>query len=170
MALGREGPTVQMGASIAHIIAPWFVRNKDDERVVLAAGAGAGLAVAFNAPIGGSVFVFEELTTNFTPWLLVATLSAAVFAVGVMRWMIGNKYVFFVIPEITPKQSVVWWFVLLGGLLGIAGTAYNLLSLRLLDLTERFGKYPAVARAGFIGAVVGLVAFFAPALVVAETF
>jgi CIC family chloride channel protein len=88
-----------------------------------------------------------------------------VFAVGVMRWMIGNKYVFFVIPEITPKQSVVWWFVLLGGLLGIAGAAYNLLSLRLLDLTERFGRYPAVARAAFIGAVVGLVAFFAPALV-----
>ena len=104
MALGREGPTVQMGASIGHLIAPWFVRNKDDERVVLAAGAGAGLAVAFNAPIGGSVFVFEELTTNFTPLLLVATLSAALFAVGVMRWMIGNHYVFFVIPDVTPVQ------------------------------------------------------------------
>jgi chloride channel protein, CIC family len=54
MALGREGPTVQMGASIGHIVAPWFVTDRDDERVVLAAGAEAGLAVAFNAPIGGS--------------------------------------------------------------------------------------------------------------------
>ena len=165
MALGREGPTVQMGASIGHIIAPWFVRDKDDQRVVLAAGAGAGLAVAFNAPIGGSVFVFEELTTNFTPWLLVATLSAALFAVGVMRWMIGNQYVFFVIPDLTPKETVTWSFLLLGGVLGAVGAGYNLLSLRLLDLTEKFAKYPALVRSAFIGAAVGLVAFFAPALV-----
>ena len=165
MALGREGPTVQMGASIGHIIAPWFVREKDDERVVLAAGAGAGLAVAFNAPVGGSVFVFEELTSSFTPWLLVATLSAASFAVAVMRWMIGNQYVFFVLPGNAPGGSIDWFFLLLGGLLGVAGAAYNALSLRLLDLTEKFAKYPPVARAAFIGAVVGLVAFLAPALV-----
>jgi CIC family chloride channel protein len=165
MALGREGPTVQMGASIGHIIAPWFVKSEDDHRVVLAAGAGAGLAVAFNAPIGGSVFVFEELTTNFTPWLLVATLSAALFAVGVMRWMIGNQYVFFVIPDNLPNQSVVWWFLLLGGVLGVVGAAYNLISLRLLDLTEKLWKSPALVKAAFIGAVVGVVAYFAPALV-----
>src|SRR5271169_3328477 len=90
MALGREGPTVQMGATIGHIISRWFVREKDDRRLVLAAGAGAGLAVAFNAPVGGSVFVFEELTTSFTPWLLVATLSAASVAVWIMRLMLGN--------------------------------------------------------------------------------
>jgi len=165
MALGREGPTVQMGASLAHIIAPWLVRDEADQRVVLAAGAGAGLAVAFNAPIGGSVFVFEELTTSFTPWLLVATLSAATFAVSVMRWMIGNQYVFLVLPGMPPTGSIVWFFLLLGGLLGAAGAAYNLLSLRLLDLSEKFSKYPAVARAAFIGAVVGLVAWFAPAFV-----
>lgn len=123
MALGREGPTVQMGASIGHIIAPWFVREKDDERVVLAAGAGAGLAVAFNAPVGGSVFVFEELTNSFTPWLLVATLSAATFAVGVMRWMIGNQYVFSVLPGNAPGGPIDWFFLLLGGLLGVAGAA-----------------------------------------------
>jgi CIC family chloride channel protein len=165
MALGREGPTVQMGASIGHIIAPWFLKSSDDERVVLAAGAGAGLAVAFNAPIGGSVFVFEELTTNFTPWLLVATLSAALFAVGVMRWMIGNQYVFFVIPDNIPKQSVVWWFLLLGAVLGVVGAAYNLVSIRLLDLSEKLWKYPKLVKTAFIGAVVGLVAYFAPPLV-----
>src|SRR5208283_4978780 len=165
MALGREGPTVQMGATIGHIVAPWLVREKDDRRLVLAAGAGAGLAVAFNAPVGGSVFVFEELTTSFTPWLLVATLSAATFAVAVMRWMIGNQYVFFVLPGSAPIGRIEWYFLMLGGLLGVAGAAYNALSLRLLDLTEKLSQYPAVARAAFIGAVVGLVAFFAPALV-----
>jgi chloride channel protein, CIC family len=165
MALGREGPTVQMGATIGHIIAPWLVRERDDQRMVLAAGAGAGLAVAFNAPVGGSVFVFEELTSSFTPWLLVATLSAATFAVAVMRWMIGNQYVFFVLPGSAPGGRIAWFFLLLGGLLGAAGAAYNALSLCLLDLSDRLSRYPTVTRAAFIGAAVGLVAFFAPALV-----
>ncbi len=165
MALGREGPTVQMGASLGRLVAPLLVRDEADQRLVLAAGAGAGLAVAFNAPIGGSVFVFEELTSSFTPWLLVATLSAATFAVGTMRWMIGNQSVFFVLPGNPPGGSVVWYFLLLGALLGVAGAAYNALSLWLLDVTQKLAKYPALVRAGFIGAVVGLVAWFAPALV-----
>ena len=165
MALGREGPTVQMGSTIARLVASLIVREKDDEKVVLAAGAGAGLAVAFNAPIGGSVFVFEELTSSFTPWLLVATLSAASFAVAVMRWMIGNQYVFFVLPGNLIGGSIDWWFLVLGGLLGAVGAAYNYVSLRFLDVAEKMSKYPAVLRAGLVGAVVGLVAFFAPAIV-----
>ena len=165
MALGREGPTVQMGASIGQLVAPLLVREEGDRRVVLAAGAGAGLAVAFNAPIGGSVFVFEELTSSFTPWLLVATLSAATFAIAVMRAMIGNQAVFFVLPGVAPNGSIGWSFLLLGGLLGISGAAYNALSMRLLDITDKLSKYPSLARAALIGAVVGLVAWFAPAIV-----
>ncbi len=165
MALGREGPTVQMGATIGGMVAPLLVKDKADQKVVLAAGSGAGLAVAFNAPIGGSVFVFEELTSSFTPLLLLATLSAATFAVAVMRWMIGNQYVFFVLPGATPLGASHWFFLLLGGLLGATGAAYNRLTLWLLDLSEKFSRYPAVLRAAAIGGVVGLVAFFAPAVV-----
>ena len=61
-ALGREGPTVQMGAALGTFWARLLLRNAPDQSVINAAGAGAGLAVAFNAPIGASVFVFEELT------------------------------------------------------------------------------------------------------------
>ena len=70
-----------MGASLSDAASGLLLKNDEDKRVIEAAGAGAGLAVAFNAPIGGSVFVFEELTTSFTPWLLVATLAATTFAV-----------------------------------------------------------------------------------------
>ena len=52
LALGREGPTVQMGASIGHFLAIAFRRNQDDVKALLAAGAGAGLATAFSAPSG----------------------------------------------------------------------------------------------------------------------
>ena len=61
LALGREGPTVQMGASLAHLVGKIFGRSWADCRVLIAAGAGAGLGTAFNAPIAGAVFVLEEL-------------------------------------------------------------------------------------------------------------
>lgn len=53
LALGREGPSVQMGASIAYQVGRLFRRGRADCRALLAAGAGAGLATAFNAPIAG---------------------------------------------------------------------------------------------------------------------
>jgi CIC family chloride channel protein len=58
LALGRQGLTVQMGATIGTIAAKALVNEEADRPVVAAACAGAGLAVAFNAPAGGSAFVF----------------------------------------------------------------------------------------------------------------
>src|SRR5215467_9356399 len=61
LALGREGPSVQMGASLSHLVAVAFRRNWPDCRALMAAGAGAGLATAFNAPMATAIFVLEEL-------------------------------------------------------------------------------------------------------------
>ena len=65
LALGREGPSVQMGASIAFLTGRLCRMSWSDCRVLLAAGAGAGLATAFNAPIAGAIFVLEELVQRF---------------------------------------------------------------------------------------------------------
>src|SRR4029077_19440818 len=82
LALGREGPSVQMGASVANLLGAIFRRNGDDCRVLLAAGAGAGLATAFNAPIGGAVFVLEELARRFDTRITIATLGASAGAIA----------------------------------------------------------------------------------------
>ncbi len=63
LALGREGPSVQMGASIGSLVARKFHLKQDDHVALLAACGGAGLATAFNAPIAGAVFVLEELNS-----------------------------------------------------------------------------------------------------------
>src|SRR4029077_6716434 len=65
LALRREGPCVQMGATLAHLLGKTFGRNSAARRSLLAAGAGAGLAAAFNAPLAGAVFVLEELIRQF---------------------------------------------------------------------------------------------------------
>ena len=75
LALGREGPSVQMGASVGHLVGNICRREWPDCRALLAAGAGAGLATAFNAPMAGAVFVLEELVRRFEFGIAVAALG-----------------------------------------------------------------------------------------------
>ncbi len=121
LALGREGPTVQMGAALGWLISHRLINDDQDKKVIGAAGAGAGLAVAFNAPLGGSIFVFEELTGRITPWLLVATLAAALVGVWTMRMMLGNGLDY----EVRQVSFIEAWrigpFLALGALLGAVG-------------------------------------------------
>ncbi len=165
LALGREGPTVQMGASFGQWSSHFLIKQEEDRRVVDAASAGAGLAVAFNAPIGGSIFVFEELTTSFTPWLLIATLTAATVAVWLMRLMLGNV-LDFTVPQVSPTESWNKWpFLVLGALLGGLGAIYNAVIMGLLRISDKISTISSLQRAAIIGAVVGVVAWFVPAMV-----
>ena len=165
LALGREGPTVQMGATLSRFISRFLTEDDQDGKVIEAAGAGAGLAVAFNAPVGGSIFVFEELTSSFTPWLLVATLAACSVAVWIMRGMLGNTLDFTVQHVNATHDWKVAPFLALGALLGAVGALYNTVTVGLLRLSDRLSGISSVCRAAFIGATIGLVAWFAPSLV-----
>ncbi|MFZ0840776.1 MAG: chloride channel protein, partial [Xanthobacteraceae bacterium] len=90
LALGREGPSVQMGANVANWIGKLFRRAWPDCRVLLAAGAGAGLATAFNSPIAGAVFVLEELGRKFELRIAIAALGASTAAITVARLFLGD--------------------------------------------------------------------------------
>jgi len=165
LALGREGPTVQMGAAIGTAWARRFLPHAPDRTIMNAAGAGAGLAVAFNAPIGASIFVFEELTQSFTPRLVLATIGAGAMAAVVLRIMLGNTLDF---DAGRPGESALWHlpvFFALGAALGGVGAAYNALTLRLLAIAESMRSLPSLARAAVVGAVIGLTGWFWPSLV-----
>lgn len=165
LALGREGPSVQMGASIAHSTALLFRRGAPDCRVMLGAGAGAGLATAFNAPLAGSIFVLEELLRRFDTRVTVATLGASAGAITVSRWILGDA------PDLTigPLPYAAFGhlplFLVLGVIAGILGAAYNRATTGLLDAGGRIRLAPVELRAGVIGALVGALAWFAPGAV-----
>jgi chloride channel protein, CIC family len=164
LALGLEGPTVQMGSSLAFWGSKWLLRDEADRKVVGAAGAGAGLGVAFNAPVGGAVFVFEELTSSFTPWLLVATLAAASAAVWAMRLLLGNN-IHFTVNHITSNETqMLTPYLALGAMLGAVGALYNRVSVALLRFSDRLVRITSVYWATLVGAGVGLVVWFAPNL------
>ncbi|EPC55986.1 chloride channel protein, partial [Lacticaseibacillus paracasei subsp. paracasei Lpp37] len=59
--LGREGPSIQLGASVGQGLAARFKLSGTDRRLLIASGSAAGLAAAFNAPIAGTLFVLEEV-------------------------------------------------------------------------------------------------------------
>lgn len=165
LALGREGPSVQMGASISHLIASAFRRNPDDCRALLAAGAGAGLATAFNAPIAGAIFVLEELVRRFDTRIAIAALGASAAAIAVARVLLGHAPDFALPAQAYPGFGTVPVHLALGLLAGLVGVAYNRAILTALRLADRLPRLPVELRAALIGAGVGGLAWFAPDLV-----
>ena len=165
LALGREGPSVQMGASTAHLLGKLFRRNEDDCKVLLAAGAGAGLATAFNSPIGGAVFVLEELVRRFDTRTTVVTFGASAGAIAVARVFLGDAPDFHVEPLPYPGFGTVPIHLALGIVAGCAGVAYNRALLGTLAVADRLHRWPVELRAALVGAAVALLAWFAPGVV-----
>ena len=165
LALGREGPSVQMGASIAVFIGHMFRRCWPDCRVLLAAGAGAGLATAFNAPIAGAVFVLEELVQRFEHRIAIAALGASATAIMVARPFLGVTPDFDVPAVNYASFEVQPLFYLFGAIAGFLGIAYNWAIVKTLIANRSLTALPVELRAGVIGAAVGALAWFAPGLV-----
>jgi CIC family chloride channel protein len=165
LALGREGPSVQMGATIAYLMGKLFRRREDDCKALLAAGAGAGLATAFNSPIGGAVFVLEELVRRFDTRITIATLAASAGAIAVARVLLGDAPDFNVKPLPYPGFGTVPVHLALGLIVGCVGVVYNRAILRTVMIADRFQRLPVALRAGLIGALVGLLAYLAPGVV-----
>src|SRR5664279_2757919 len=162
LALGREGPTVQMSAAIGEGWARLFKLRPGDHRALLAAGAGAGLAAAFNAPLAGAIFVFEELLRRFELRVAVATLSACSGGLVIMRMLIGDRLVFAVPPIVVDLFPGYLLFLGFGVVIGALGVLYSRMVVAGLDLADRMHRIPPEMLAAMVGGVVGLLAFFAP--------
>jgi CIC family chloride channel protein len=164
LALGREGPSVQMGASVAHLVGKVFRREWPDCRALLAAGAGAGLATAFNAPMAGAVFVLEELVRRFELHIAVAALGASATGIAVARVLLGDAPDFHVDALAYPSAEARPLFFVLGAVAGLAAIAYNRALLEAIAAAG-LGRLSVELRAGLIGAAVGTFAWFAPSVV-----
>ncbi|MFZ3238182.1 MAG: H(+)/Cl(-) exchange transporter ClcA [Stellaceae bacterium] len=176
MALGREGPSVQMGAVVADLVGKWCRRSWPDARTLLAAGAGAGLAVAFNAPIAGAVFVLEELVRRLETRIAIAALGASSSAILISRLFLGDAPDFQVAVSAQaatatgplPYAVAATWplYLALGVVAGIAASLYNRAILSGLALAGRLdARWPIELQAAALGALVGFVAWFSPDLV-----
>jgi CIC family chloride channel protein len=96
LALGRQGPTVQIGAALAAQLSHWTATSPAYRRQLVAAGAAAGLAAGFNAPIAGVLFAIEELLQDLSDVTLGTAILAA-FVGGVVSRLLGGRGL---IPEL----------------------------------------------------------------------
>jgi CIC family chloride channel protein len=165
LALGREGPSVQMGASIGHRVGQVFRRNWPDCRVLLAAGAGAGLATAFNAPIAGAIFVLEELVQRFELRIAIAALGASATAIAVARMLLGDTPDFHVDQLAYAGAATRPLYFVLGAIAGFFAILFNRALLGAIAAAERLNRWPVELRAALIGAAVGMLGWIAPGLI-----
>lgn len=165
MVLGREGPTVHMGAALGAGIGKAGKLDDDDLRLLQTAMSGAGLAVAFNAPIGGALFVLEEVAKSASLRLLVPTVAGVGVAIACSRLIVGD-HPDFAVPDISnPPLFTLPMFLAFGVVLGLAGAAYNALVVGLLSFATSIRRVPAVVRAAVVGALIGLALFVDPLMV-----
>ena len=164
LALGREGPSVQMGASLSNLVGKIFGRTQADCRVLVASGAGAGLATAFNAPIAGAVFVLEELVQRFEHRIAIAALGASATAIAIARLLIGDSPDFRVSALGDSDAGIRPLYFIFGAFAGLLAIAYNRSLVATVAAANRLDA-PKELRAGLVGAAVGILAWFAPDLV-----
>ena len=162
MALGREGPTVQMGGAVGDAVARWLNAAPRERLTLTAAGAGAGLAAAFNAPLSGVMFVLEEVQRDFRPIVFGAVFISAVVADIVTRLASGQQPVFAIPAYAMPPLTALPAFAVLGLVAGLLGVAFNKSLLGVLDWFGRWSGRRMLGVAAVVGAGIGLIGWFSP--------
>jgi CIC family chloride channel protein len=165
LALGREGPTVQMGGIVGRLLGDWLRRFVAEPWTLIAAGAGAGLSVAFNAPLAAALFVVEELLHRFSARVFSATLVACISGTVVLRAIMGNRPDFGVAPIRFVPADVLPEYLLLGVSAGLLGVAFNVSLVGSLKLFDRARCWPRGTKGALVGAAAGLIAWFDPGVV-----
>ena len=137
LALGREGPSIQLGAMAGKGISRGLDRGKTEEKFLLTCGAGAGLSAAFHAPLAGVMFSLEEVHKNFSVSALLSVMTASLTADFLATAVLGTDSIFqFAITRELPVHF--YWMVLgLGVILGVLGAFYNWFTLKVQSLYDR---------------------------------
>ncbi len=163
LVLGREGPTIHIGASLAEFFAHWGRLGDLDRKGLLAAGAAAGLAAAFNAPLAAVLFVLEETRRQFpyTFRAYVGVIIASSMSALAVESLSGTS------PDLAmdPVKAPLWLipaFLLLGAVVGALGVVLNA---ALIGALERMDRLPPIGSYLFAlgaGLLVGLLILYLP--------
>lgn len=131
LSLGREGPSIQIGSYIGQLVSKWTKVLAGERKQLLSAGAGAGLAAAFAAPLASSLLVIESIERFDAPKTAITTLLAGVVAGGVASWMFPVN-IYNQIDAVVPVLSFfsqVKLFLLLAAIISVSGKIYSFVTL-----------------------------------------
>jgi len=159
--VGREGPIVQIGSSLGSSMGQMFNLSKEKIRILVACGAGGGIAATFNAPLAGIFFALEVIMRDYSPRHISSIILSSVIATVVARGYLGNSPAF----DIPAYQMNSAWEILFYMAFGILAAGTGFLFIRflyraedlfnLLPLPKYF--YPAIG-----GLMVGTIGLWYP--------
>jgi chloride channel protein, CIC family len=160
--LGREGPSVQVGAGIGSVLGRWLGLRQEKVKALIPVGAAAAIAAAFNTPMAAVLFSLEEVVGDMHAPILGSVVLASATSWAVLRLLLGNNPLFRV-PQyelVHPLELAIY------ALLGIAGGFLSVAFTRLLlEMRKFFLKLPKNTQwwHPVVGGVtVGLMGWFVP--------
>ncbi|WP_071333627.1 chloride channel protein [Burkholderia contaminans] len=159
--LGREVAPREIGSLLAGRLAHAAGLTPDDCRLMVACGAGAGLAAVYNVPLGGAIFVLEVLLGTFELRALVIAVATSAIAAAVAWIGLGNEHQYTVPPFVLSTPLVVWSIVC-GPLFGLAAYGFVRLTTQARANAPKDWRLPVLALANF--AVIGVLAMRFPQL------
>jgi chloride channel protein, CIC family len=161
--IGREGPTVQIAGSVFRMVNKWLPASwpKVSKRIMIMTGAAAGLAAAFNTPLGGIVFAVEELAKTHISYFKTALFTGVIIA-GLTAQGILGSYLYLGYPEIGDVSGTLIFFVLLVACItGYISSAIGVLILKIIRWKQKM-SYPKYQLLYVIGCalLIASIAFF----------
>lgn len=162
LSLGREGPSIQLGAMVGKGFSKITKRMKTEEKMLVTCGASAGLSAAFNAPIAGALFALEEVHKNFSVEILLSSMASSITADFISRNIFGLRPVFDFSQTIAIPLSHFWIVMLLGIFIGIIGVIY----IKSIDWVQTFyNKIPVqFVRTLIPFLLAGILLYYCPAV------
>ena len=160
--MGREGPSVQIGAGIASTIGKWFHLSPERAKSLIPVASAAALSAAFNTPVAAVIFALEEIIGDMNAALVGSTVVASVAAVIVERSILGNSPIFQV-PQyhlVNPAELIA--YVVLGVVGGIVSLAFSKGLLWLRGLFQKMPPRTRIIQPAMGGLVIGIVIIFVP--------
>ncbi|MGB6886385.1 MAG: chloride channel protein, partial [Candidatus Acidiferrum sp.] len=160
--LGREGPTVQVGAGIASVLGRHIGLRPEKVKALIPVAAAAAIAAAFNTPLAAVLFALEEVVGDLHAPVLGSVVLASATSWAMLRLLLGNNPLF----KVPQYQLVNPWELVIYAMLGVAGGLVSVAFTKLLlGMRERFQKFPRKTVwfqpvAG--GLVVGIMGWFVP--------
>ena len=125
LSLGREGPSIQIGAAGAQAVSKVLGKSRVEENYLITGGAAAGLAAAFSAPLSGVIFALEEVHRNFSPAIMLTATTASLIADFVSKYFFGlTPELYFLKLHQLPIYMYAW-MIPLGMVTGLVGSLLN---------------------------------------------
>jgi CIC family chloride channel protein len=160
--MGREGPSVQIGAGIASPIGKWFHLSPTRVQSLVPVAAAAALSAAFNTPVAAVIFALEEIIGDMNATLLGSTVVASVAAVIVERSILGNNPIFHVPAYHLVNPAELIGYLVLGIVGGIVSLAFCKGLLRARLLFHGMPKWSKILQPALGGLIIGVILIFFP--------